>query len=97
MSSGETWVLNETVSFDLPRVNVDFTSNNENFDSIIAADLGKFEKNLTYDRVDGGAVIVFDAGIDGLSWKDQAYRTLTFAIPPTGDLLTWLQANGTKQ
>lgn len=97
MSSGETWVLNETVSFDLPRVNVDFTSNNENFDSIIAVDLGKFEKNLTYNRADGGAVIVFDAGIDGLSWKDQAYRTLIFAIPPTGDLLTWLQSNAVKQ
>ena len=97
MSSGETWVLNETVSFDLPRVNVNFISNNENFDSIIAADLGKFEKKLTYDRVDGSTVIAFEADIDGLSWKNQAYRTLTFATPPTGELLTWLQANGTKQ
>lgn len=96
-STGETWLLNETVSFDLPRVNVNFISNNENFDSIIAVDLGKFEKMLTYDRVDGGTVIAFQETTEGQSWTNTAYRTITFAIPPTGDLLTWLQANGTKQ
>lgn len=30
-------------------------------------------------------------------WNDQKYRTITFSTPPTGNLLTWLQANGTKQ
>lgn len=33
----------------------------------------------------------------GSGWKNQAYRTIIFETAPTGDLLTWLQANGTKQ
>ncbi len=30
-------------------------------------------------------------------WVDQKYRTIKFLEPPTGDLLTWLQANAVKQ
>jgi hypothetical protein len=30
-------------------------------------------------------------------WKGQVYRTITFDELPTGDLLTWLQANATPQ
>lgn len=30
-------------------------------------------------------------------WKKEAYRTITFEEEPTGDLLTWLQANATPQ
>lgn len=30
-------------------------------------------------------------------WRDTAKRTITFDEPPTGDLLTWLQANATPQ
>lgn len=96
-SSGETWVLNEEVSFDLSRVNVDFTSNNEKFNSISSTSSGKFEKYLTYNRIDGYALLALRYTSEGYLWKDQAYRTITFATAPTGDLLTWLQANGTKQ
>lgn len=95
-SSGETWVLNESVSFDLSVVDIDFVSNNENFKSIIAVTLGKFEKYLTYTRVNGDTVNAFQETTETY-WANQAYRTITFATAPTGDLLTWLQANGTKQ
>ena len=30
-------------------------------------------------------------------WRDTAKRTITFDEPPTGDLLTWLQANAVQQ
>lgn len=30
-------------------------------------------------------------------WVSSKYRTITFATPPTGDLLTWLKANATPQ
>jgi len=30
------------------------------------------------------------------SWIDEAYRTVTFETAPTGDLLTWLEANAVK-
>ena len=97
-SSGETWVLNEEVSFDLLKVNIDFTSNNERFKSISSTSSGKFEKYLTYNRVDGYALLACKYTSSGYSWDyGEAYRTITFATTPTGDLLTWLQANGTKQ
>lgn len=32
-----------------------------------------------------------------LGWRGQVYRTITFDELPTGDLLTWLQANATPQ
>lgn len=45
-----------------------------------------------------GDIFVVNATInDNLFPIDDEYRTLTFASSPTGDLLTWLQANGTKQ
>ena len=31
------------------------------------------------------------------TWTDQKYRTIKFLEPPTGDFLTWLQANAVKQ
>ena len=37
--------------------------------------------------------IYSDAG----GWENDAYRTITFDEEPTGDLLTWLEANGTRQ
>lgn len=30
-------------------------------------------------------------------WLNNGYRTITFTEPPTGDLLTWLQANAVQQ
>ena len=89
-STGETWVLNEsidpTTDGSTPTHNVAFVSNDTNFTSIT---IGKKEC-LTYD-----STIAYDW--NELSWASQAYRTITFETAPTGDLLTWLQANGTKQ
>ena len=34
---------------------------------------------------------------DRSGWFQSSYRTITFATPPTGDLLTWLEANATPQ
>ena len=39
---------------------------------------------------------VVDGGVSAV-WMDQKYRTIKFLEPPTGDLLTWLQANAVKQ
>ena len=38
-----------------------------------------------------------DPEYSGTGWVNEAYRTITFETAPTGELLTWLQANGTKQ
>lgn len=87
-STGETWVLNETPSTGTPTgatisTNINFVSNGVNYTLI---EVGKKER-IYYD-----STIVFDA-----IWTNEAYRTITFETAPTGELLTWLQANGTKQ
>ena len=34
---------------------------------------------------------------DNGGWSNSDYRTITFATPPTGTLLSWLRANATPQ
>lgn len=88
-SSSETWVLNNEV-YPPDSVgetfNVNFTSNGLSFSSIGVS--VNMRRQVLYDST---VVKAFDA------WTSQAYRKLTFDAPPTGDLLTWLQANGVKQ
>lgn len=91
LCASETWLLNETPSTATPTgatisTNINFVSNGVNYTLI---EVGKKER-IYYD-----STVVFDE-MDN-TWADVAYRTLTFATAPTGDLLTWLQANGTKQ
>lgn len=90
LCAGETWVLNETV--DIPTTTqtyqINFTSNNTTFSTFHLIYESKFSQGINYD-----STFVYIAGL----WQRDAYRTITFATPPTGDLLTWLQANGTKQ
>lgn len=38
-----------------------------------------------------------DLYTDNNGWVKSAYRTITFATPPTGNLLTWLKANAVPQ
>ena len=89
-SVGETWLLNESISDTLTKTNIAFTSNSQNFTSIECfTDPQSFTFRLRYD-----STLIYD----GVSpWTNQAYRTVTFLTPPTGDLLTWLQQQGTKQ
>lgn len=98
MSSGETWVLNESPNKPSSKIDLDinFTSNGTNFTHIlIANETGVWRvQGITYGVDVGSGTLVYGS-ING--WSNIAYRTLTFATPPTGDLLTWLQANGTKQ
>lgn len=96
---GETWVLNEQC-FDFPadthnNIIVNFISNNIKFTSISVK--GGINAKLYYDNTPVAQAELSHDGHDIRNWYDEAYRTITFLEPPTGDLLTWLQANGTKQ
>ncbi len=87
-STGETWVLNETLTIDTTvTYNVNFTTNNENKTSFEIRYV-RGDKELQYD-----GELVYSNG----TWIQEAYRTVTFETAPSGDLLTWLQANGVKQ
>ena len=91
-SDGLTWILNESVTNRDFIAGVHFTSNGKSF-SLLQVGAGKFEASY----------IMYDAGVDGRwyalyngSWTQEAFRTVTFAEPPTGELLTWLQANAVQ-
>lgn len=98
--AGETWLLNES----LPDFNrgdqsyfnyaVNFVSNGTQYTNIAcvaATDL--ISRSLAYDH--DTRTIAYN-GSNG-AWSNEAYRTITFETAPTGNLLTWLQANATKQ
>ena len=109
---GETWVINDSpleVPNDVIEIGeatewvVAFTSNGQRFTSISWRDEGDYIA-LYFDEVG-----TFAGGYSGLSgttlygsWgaeKDSLakYRKVTFDAAPSGDLLTWLEANAVKQ
>ena len=97
VSVSKTWVINETpntqsvvfpTATGLWEQTINFTSNNIQFTSIEIID-GVDE--LYYGGTNG--VTTYSEG----SWDNQAYRTVAFETAPTGELLTWLQANAIPQ
>ena len=95
-STGETWVLNEGKDIDYPSMSkaVTFLSNDTLFYGLYASSvvLGYWLDNSGDDVV---YVTIEDANY--VTFTDQAYRTITFLEPPTGDLLEWLNYCGVKQ
>ena len=95
-STGETWVLNypDSSHTNVITSDITFTSNGVVYNKLQYSQIsgGRTTFKLFYDTTEA---YVYTAG--GGTWNDEAYRTITFASAPTGDLLTWLQANGTKQ
>lgn len=90
-STGETWVLNDTFdTLTTQTFTTNFASNGQNYDKIDIYVPKPFQKEIRYGD---SAEYVYDA-MGG--WTNQAYRTVTFETAPTGDLLTWLQANGKR-
>ena len=87
----ETWVLNKRPAGRNATYTIDFTSNGTRYSKLT---ISPFQASLlTY----GDTLVYGKLGSQGSGWIDQAYRKLTFDAPPTGALLTWLQANGVKQ
>lgn len=85
----ETWLLNDQLTTSLVETNVSFTSSGKSFGTIKAVDIGQTSPlaGAWYD----------DTQVYGTQWISESYRTVTFTDTPSGNLLTWLQANGTKQ
>lgn len=90
----ETWVLNATVTLPSSSLSGTFTSNGKSFTGIKSA--GSSNKYLSYTLFAGGITSYTKVYQNG-RWINDAYRTLVFDTAPTGDMLTWLQANGQKQ
>lgn len=97
--AGYTWVINDDSalldSLTKVKANIKFVSNGESFDGLVCSQDRRYSDisyltGATYKRVWDS-----DGGWAGVS--SQAYRTVIFDEEPTGDLLTWLQANATPQ
>lgn len=88
--TGETWLLNETINLSTQTFTTNFVSNGQNFNSLKLTNT-----LLEYDTTTVYAKFVPEGGSNWV--KGEAYRTIILSESATGDLLTWLQANGTKQ
>ena len=104
-STGLTWLINE-VPLITPLekstiFTVDFKSNNVQYHtlSIQKAFDPDAPKGVTIGYGSssdiGGITYIYDV-TGGSHWENQTYRTIEFVEEPTGDLLTWLQANATQ-
>ena len=98
----ETWLLNEQpqwIGISSRDFSVQFTSNSQSFTLFRFNRSGANQYDLQYNDVvvNGGTWNNSANRPNWTGWTNSSYRTVTFDTAPTGDLLTWLQANGTKQ
>ena len=91
----ETWVINESPSTVYFSFDASFVSNERTYVNLmLECDL--HITGIVYNLPNlQGYDIAYENGNDGYYWTDEAYRTITFETSPTGNLLTWLEANGT--
>lgn len=88
-SSGETWVLNETLALSTHTFTVVFSSNEQKFNTIKITGT-----QLFYDSI----YVYAKNSTENIHWINEAYRTITFEEAVTdSELLAWLEANGVKQ
>lgn len=94
-AEGETWLLNESLdllSYNGSSWTIKFTSNNTNYSQLNIVAPSIFQQELYYGATSGTCVYDSPGG-----WTNTAYRIITFAAPPAGNLVKWLRMNGTKQ
>lgn len=84
-----------TSSGSAPFENLNFKCASLEYDSIYVTTDDGSVSDVSYGNVSPYRYLSAYNGDSG--WLNESYRTITFATAPTGDLLTWLQANGTKQ
>ena len=90
-SDGRTWVINKSPKTAKLYQEIGFTSNGKIFYAFGIA--GEPKATITYySKTEGTWYACFNG-----KWEQEAFRTVTFDEPPTGKLLTWLQANAVQQ
>lgn len=97
---GKTWVLNEVLSGS-----VDKSANFQSSDGTSYvrikygpnSNLGFYTLQYFSTASETDPLWVYAQNNGQSRWRDSAKRTITFTEPPTGDLLTWLQANAVQQ
>ena len=88
LKSEETWLLNTNPKWEgIKKYDINFISNGEAFIGIA------MDFVLRYTQPNGNNIFIY---AENGGWGNTTYRTITFDEEPTGDLLTWLEANGTR-
>lgn len=93
-----TWVMkdNPDTSVEID-VTINFISNATSFNRIWVGTRNPIDnmQNVVYGRPAGGYNMAYYG--TNSAWTNTGYQTIIFnETEPTGDLLTWLEANGTK-
>lgn len=97
-SVSKTWTFNSTVNSPASTLTIlyaNFTSNGTKFKAF-NCDVLAGALNLSYLYLNQDASHT-QLNVYYYNWQNEAYRTVTFDEAPSGDLLTWLQANATPQ
>ena len=91
------WVIKSDATGTFATTQIALTSNGQKFTSIGANydDSGTFII-LRYDNNEVAGLDIYGGG-RGFEFENEAYRTVVFETAPTGELLTWLQANAVPQ
>ena len=90
-----TWVIKSDAAGVFATTQIAFTSNGQKFTSIGAEYSAGSYIILRYDN---NEIAGYDPGFGGAyEFDNEAYRTVVFETAPTGELLTWLQANAIPQ
>lgn len=98
-STSETWVLNNTVdtskkfTYSVSFVSIGITYSSISVDGVAAPGPSGVSYSLKYGDQ---TILTADSG-GNFGESRQLHRKLIFSTQPTGDLLTWLTANGVKQ
>lgn len=98
------WYLNATVTLPTKALRANFTTSSitGSTQAFLAITYG-FDANANTDALcytsehAGDEEDIPAYYVTQKSWVDSNYRTITFEEPPEGELLTWLEANGTPQ
>ena len=100
-SDGLTWVINEKPDIPYSQVswNADFICEAiSSTQECYVITMGYYPSAGLYAIGYGQRAIgSTDVYYSTKGWLNNAYRTITFSEPPTGDLLAWLQANAVQQ
>ena len=98
---GKTWVINEKPDIPYSQVswNADFICEAiSSTQECYVITMGYYPNAGLYAiGYSQRAIGATDVYYSTRGWVNNAYRTITFSEPPTGDLLTWLQANAVQQ
>lgn len=97
-SVSKTWTFNSTVNSPASTPTIlyaNFTSNGTKFKAF-NCDVMAGALNLSYLYLNQDASHT-QLNVYYYNWQNEAYRTVIFDEAPSGDLLTWLQANATPQ